>query len=271
MLIFIIPVKSREITNSWELLSRLLERTLKSVCNQTFPDFQAVVVCNQKPNIQFTHSNIHYVEVDFPPPRPIIQDRESMVGYDYIYSLDIANQNADKSRKILTGIDFASRFKPSHIMVVDADDCVSCRLAEFVHRNPRHDGWVMRKGYMYREGSNILYVNIKRFNHVSGTSVIIKNELHQALFENPELYFCSFDNLPGINMQTLPFIGALYSMLNGENILMSNQTFTRMQGQILSSIPALVQKFFRYRIRFLNQSIVKEFGLYDVSQNVQIV
>jgi hypothetical protein len=268
MLIFIIPVKSREITKSWDLLSRLLERTLKSICNQTSPYFQAVVVCNQKPNIRFMHPNIHYVEVDFPAPQPISQDSQAMVGYDHIRSLDIANKNADKSRKILTGINFAAKLNPSHIMVVDADDCVSCRLAEFVHQNPSHDGWVMRKGYMYREGSKILYVNIKRFNHVSGTSVIIKNELHQALFENPEFYFCSFESLPDINMQALPFVGALYSMLNGENILMSNQTFTQMRGQILSSIPALFQKLFRYRIRFLNESIIKEFGLYDVNLSV---
>jgi hypothetical protein len=268
MLIFIIPVKSQEITKSWELLSRLLERTLRSICNQTSPSFQAVVVCNQQPNIQFTHPNIHYVKVDFPAPQPIPQDRQETTGYGYIRSLDIANKNADKSRKILTGIEFAAKLNPSHIMVVDADDCVSCRLAEFVQQNPNHDGWVMRKGYMYREGSKILYVNIKRFNHVSGTSVIIKNDLHHALFENPELYFCSFDNLPGVNMQALPFAGALYSMLNGENILMSNQTFTQMRGQILSSMPALVQKFFRYRIRFLNESIIKEFGLYDVNLGV---
>ncbi len=265
MLVFIVPVKSQEITKSWELLSRLLERTLKSICNQTSPNFRVVVICNQKPNVRFMHPNIHYVEVDFPAPQPILQDSQEIVGYDHIRSLDIANKNADKSRKILTGIDFAARLNPSHIMVVDADDCVSCRLAEFVCQHPSQDGWVMRKGYMYREGSKILYVNVKRFNHVSGTSIIIKNDLHRALFENPEFYFCSFERLPNIDMQALPFIGALYSMLNGENILMSNQTFTQMQGQILSSIPALVQKLFRYRIRFLNKSIVKEFGLYDVN------
>jgi hypothetical protein len=268
MLIFIIPVKSQKITKSWELLSRLLDRTLKSICNQTCPNFQVVVVCNQKPNVRFMHPNIHYVEVDFPAPQPIPQDQKEMVGYDYIRSLDIANKNADKSRKILTGIAFAAKLNPSHLMVVDADDCVSCRLAEFVHQNPNYDGWVMRKGYMYREGSNLLYVNIKRFNHVSGTSVIIKNELYQALFENPDLYFCSFDHLPGVNMQSLPFAGALYSMLNGENILMSDQTFTQMRGQILSSIPTLVQKFFRYRVRFLNESIIKEFGLYNIGLGI---
>ena len=269
MLTFIIPVKSQEIANSWSLLSRLLERTLRSACNQTSANFKVVVVCNQRPDVQFTHPNIHYIEVDFPSPRLTQEQREGVTGYSYIRSLDIANKNADKSRKILTGINFSKKFNPSHVMVVDADDCVSCRLAEFVDRHPHAEGWVMRKGYMYKEGGKILFVNVRRFNHVSGTSVIIKTDLHRALFENPEFYFCSFDRLPGVDMKALPFSGALYSMMNGENILMSNQVFTQMRGQILSSIPILVQKLFRYRIKFLNSSVIKEFGLYDVSLSAE--
>jgi hypothetical protein len=265
MLTFVIPVKSQEITNSWELLSRLLERTLKSICNQTSPHFQVVVVCNQKPNILFDHPNIFYIEVDFPAPKPMTQERDSIAGYEHIFSQDIANKNADKARKILIGIDYAAQFNPSHLMVVDADDCVSCRLADFVRRHPDCDGWVMRRGYMYREGSKFLYLNVKRFNHVSGTSVIIKNGLHQALFENPNFYYCSFDDLPGLSIEDLPFEGALYSMLNGENILMSGQTFKQMKNQIFTSIPSLIQKLIRYRICFLKKSISDEFGLYDVN------
>jgi hypothetical protein len=264
MLAFIIPVKSKEITNSWELLSRLLERTLKSICNQTSPSFHVVVVCSQKPDVSYIHPNIHYLTVDFPAPKPIQEDRGEKIGYEHISSLDIANKNADKSRKLLAGISYAAQFKPSHIMAVDADDCVSCHLADFVAKHPTQDGWVMRTGYMYREGSRFLYVNIKRFNHVSGTSVIIKYDLHPLLFENPDFYYCSFDVLPAANVVPLPFLGALYSMLNGENILMSNQTFNQMQGQILKSIPHLIQKLMRYRMCLLSQSVVKEFGLYDV-------
>jgi hypothetical protein len=269
MLTFIIPVKSKEITRSWDLLSRLLERTLKSICSQTSDNFTAVVICNQKPDIHFTHSNVHYLEVDFPVPQPIPEDRRDRVGYEFIASLDIANKNADKSRKILSGIRYAKKLNPTHVMVVDADDCVSCRLAAFVNKNSAQDGWVMRKGYMYREGSRFLYVNRKRFNHVSGTSVIIKHELHSLLFENPDFYCCSFDDIPGANIIPLPFPGAVYSMLNGENILMSSQTFNQMQGQILKSIPNLIQKLMRYGVCLLDSSIIQEFGLYDVNQSLR--
>ena len=265
MLTFIIPVKSKKISRSWNLLSRLLERTLKSICSQTSENFSAVVICNERPELRFSHPNIYFLEVDFPAPEPISLSLENRQGYDCIHSLDIAQKNADKARKILAGINFAKKMNPTHVMVVDADDCVSCRLAAFVEQSPNVDGWVMRRGYMYREGGRLLYVNLKRFNHVSGTSIIVKTPLHCALFENPEFYFCSFDQLPGIDMKPLPFPGALYSMMNGENILMSAQTFGQMQGQILSSIPALIQKLSRYRVRLLDRSVIQEFGLYDVN------
>lgn len=268
MLVFVVPVKSQRITKSWDLLTKLLERCLRSICNQTSSNFQVFVVCNEKPNIAFKHPNIHYIEVDFPPPITLPLERENIQGYEHIHSADIANKNADKAKKIMKGIEKAAQFRASHIMVVDADDCVSCRLAKFIDQNPDADGWVMRRGYMYREGSRFIYVNRKRFNHVSGTSLIIKYEKHPIVFENPNFYRPSFDEFPGgADIRPLPFIGALYSMLNGENILMSSQTFTQMQYQIMKSIPKLLEKLMRYRVCLLNPSIKKEFGLYPVTQS----
>jgi hypothetical protein len=265
MLVFVVPVKSEKITGSWDLLTRLLERCLRSICNQTSPNFKILVVCNEKPNVIFNHSNIHYIEVDFPPPITLPSERDNIQGYEHIHSLDIANKNADKAKKILKGIEKAAQFRATHIMVVDADDCVSSRLAQFIDEHPDADGWVMRRGYMYREGSRFIYVNRRRFNHVSGTSLIIKYERYPIVFENPNFYRPSFDEFPGgADVQPLPFVGALYSMLNGENILMSSQTFTQMQGQIITSIPTLLEKLIRYRVCLLNPAIEKEFGLYSV-------
>ncbi|UWU48472.1 hypothetical protein APLC1_3267 [Limnospira platensis C1] len=45
MLGFFIPIKSRKISKSWDNLSLLLERTARSMCNQTHPDFRIIVVC----------------------------------------------------------------------------------------------------------------------------------------------------------------------------------------------------------------------------------
>jgi hypothetical protein len=267
MLVFVIPLKSKATSNSWGLVSRLLERALRSICNQTSPLFEIVVVCNERPDIDFQHPKIHYVDVNFPPPEPLPEERSQLVGYEHIMSADIARKNVDKAKRLLKGIEFAAQFKPTHIMVVDADDCVSCHLAEFVAQHPHDDGWFMNKGYMYKEGSPYLYINVKRFHHVSGTSFIIRYPLYPQVFLGDSHYYPCRDDFPGTNIQPLPFKGALYSMLNGENILMSINTFSQMRHQIFTSLPKFLEKLTRYRIWWLTPSIIREFGLYSVNPN----
>lgn len=264
MLVFIMPVKSKEITNSWDILSKLVERCVKSACNQTSPNFRVVVVCNEKPNILFQHPHIYYVEVDFPVPIYKDSEPERLKGYDYaLHSKEIVMKNADKARKILRGIEFSHQFQPSHIMVVDCDDCVSKKLAEYVDRHQDGDGWVFRKGYIYRENSKILYMNTKTFNQTTGTSVIIKYGLHKLLFENPELYAHSFNVLPGANIQPLPFVGAVYTIENGENILANKEITSQIiNTNLMTDIGSLIKKIFKYRLVFLRKSITDEFGLY---------
>lgn len=265
MLGFIIALKSKKISKSWPQVSKLLERTLKSICNQTSDRFFVVVVCNEKPDIQFHHPAISYFIVDFPPPNLVFGEQERLKGYEHIHGLELANKNADKCHKLLAGVEYAQQFNPTHLMMMDADDCVSCRLAEWVAQDPNCDGWVMRKGYMHREGSPFVYVNVHNFNRVSGTSVIIKNSLYSLIFKtDPDLYFPFFDEPPTSNFKSLPFVGAVYSMLNGENILMSNSTFSEMRQQIFSSIPQLFQRLLRYRIWFITPGMVREFGLYSI-------
>jgi hypothetical protein len=221
------------------------------------------VVCNERPNIQFQHPHVYYVEVDFPVPIYKETEEERLKGYDYaLSSKEIAMKNADKARKILTGIDFCKQFKPSHIMVVDSDDCVSKHLADYVDQHQDADGWALRKGYIYRENSKFLYMNTKTFNQTTGTSVIIKYALHKLLFENPDFYAHSFNVLPGANMQPLPFVGAVYTIENGENILANKQITSQMLNTTLMNITSLIKKIFKYRLVFLSKSIIDEFGLY---------
>jgi hypothetical protein len=268
MLVFIMPVKSKKIANSWEIVSKLVERCVKSACNQTSPNFRVVVVCNEKPNIQFQHPHVYYVEVDFPVPIYQETQAEQLKGYDYtVHSKELAMRNADKALKILTGIEFSQQFQPSHIMVVDSDDCVSKNLAEYVDRHEDGDGWVLKKGYIYRENSKILYMNTKTFNQTMGSSVIIKYGLHKLLFKNPELYCHSLNSsevdLTGVNIQPLPFIGSVYTIENGENIVANKQITSQIiSTNLMRGIVPLIKKLFKYRLVFLSKSIADEFCLY---------
>jgi len=60
-------------------------------------------------------------------------------------------------------------FEPSYIMPVDADDCLSKHLAEFVNRNSHCNGWFINKGYEYQEGSRLIYLRQEDFFVRCGT------------------------------------------------------------------------------------------------------
>ncbi len=126
MLVFVVPIKTPQASKSWERVSQLFERCAISLCNQTSQNYTVIVVCNEQPRIEFHHPNITYIEVDFGvanEPDPI------SIGH------------TDKGRKILRRLIHAQEFSPSHTMAVDADDCVSKHLAEFVDKNQNSYGW----------------------------------------------------------------------------------------------------------------------------------
>ncbi|NJO29572.1 MAG: glycosyltransferase family 2 protein [Richelia sp. SL_2_1] len=166
MLVFVIALKSPKISTSWEAVSNLFERCIKSICNQTYQDFQIVVVCHEKPKIEFHNSKIHYLEVNLPIPENNIQSR-----------------HLDKANKLLTGLAYSEKFSPSHVMIVDADDCISKHIVKYVIQNPHIPGWFINKGYVYREGSKFIYLRSKAFSSLCGSGIIIKYGLHLKLFK----------------------------------------------------------------------------------------
>lgn len=271
MLVFIIPLKSAKISRSWSLASRLFERCLRSICQQTSPEFRVVVVCNERPETTFIHPHVHYLEVDYPPPGSE-PDGQTTTGYEFGSSQDIARKNADKARRILAGLDFAQQYHPTHTMVVDADDCVSARLAAYAANNSGSDGWYFKKGYMYPEGGRFLYCNVKNFNQICGSSVILADRLRHVLFSRPErdYYGHAFTRPPGGTALTpLPFVGALYSMANGDNIYMSSETKQQIRSTLCKRIfskqlLSLVRKVLKYRPALLTKAIRVEFGIYDI-------
>ena len=249
MIVFITPIKSAQITTSWELLSQLFERSLRSVCNQTSPDFRVIVVCHEKPNIQFSHPNITYLQADFPPPE----------------NPDIKTKRIDKGRKILMGLDYAQEFQPAHSMVVDADDCINRHLAEFVNQNPDSPGWFVNKGYLYEEGKKYIYLRPKAFSQLGGTGLIIKYGWHRFLFEE-DIYDHKVTELPGnIALKPLPMCGAVYVMGNGENIYLNFKKIQEIRdAHKKRSILFHLRDALQYR--WLTGSIRNEFGLYDLQE-----
>jgi hypothetical protein len=246
MLVFVIPLKSPQVSKSWERVSKLFERCIKSVCNQTSTDFHAIVVCHEKPKIEFTHSQITYITVDFSPAK------ETNL---------VAQGNTDKGRKLLKGLTYARKFSPTHTMAVDADDCVSKNLAEFIKQNPNCNGWFINKGYKYREGSKYIYVKRSEFNKMCGTCNILRYDLNNfpetAEYNRGYGYYKYYiDHAQVRNILTqkaksikpLPFAGAVYVLETGEHLFYDS---TKLGFNIFNR-------------RFLNPSIRDEFGLYNL-------
>jgi hypothetical protein len=171
MIVFVVPLKGRQVSKSWQRVCQLFERSVKSICNQTSSDYRVIVVCNEKPDIEFNHSYITYLEVDFP-----LSNNEPT---------ELSQKETDKGRKILAGLTAAKEYSPSHTMTVDADDCISNRIAEYVNKHPLGYGWYINTGYKYFEGSQWVYIKRKNFYRMSGTCNIVRYDLND-LPENPE-------------------------------------------------------------------------------------
>jgi hypothetical protein len=253
MLTFIIPLQSQTVAKCWDKTCQLFERCLKSVCRQT-DEFQAIVICHELPNVSFQHPQVTYVQADFPPPKLVdLSQKEQCIQKD-----------TDKGRKLLLGLAWAQARSASHVMFVDADDCISSRLASFVKQRPEANGWFLTKGYRLQEGESWIYRK-SHFYRMCGTCNIVRTDLLQIPAQ-PEFnrgygyykHYIDHAKLPGwlqsagTPLEPLPFPGAVYIVGTGENIYFDA---SRLQKNIL--------RFLNYRL--LTKSLQQEFGLYSLS------
>lgn len=264
MLVFVVPLKSMQASTSWEQVSNLFERCIKSICNQTSANFRVIVVCHEKPNIDFSHPSIRYLEANFPPPQ----------------NLDLLSKRADSERKIVTGLKAAQEFEPCHVMKVDADDCVSKYLAEFVAQQPQANGWVINRGYEYKDGSRFIYLRKNNFHIHCGTANIIKYELLEFPEQHETMDFKSISSysIPhsrmidimakkGTPIKPLPFAGAVYIIKHGENTEPRVRKYSNFFRDYKEAILISKEIYRGISSKILTPSIRTEFGLYTLNRN----
>lgn len=249
MLNFIMPLKSPAVCRDWARVSQLAERSMRSVCQQTQGDFRLVLVCNQRPATDFTHPALTVIEEDFPIPGAAGEERM-----------------ADKSRKVWRGLAAIRGDGPSHVMFVDADDCVSRRLAALVAANPEANGWYFETGYVHDHGSRWV-LRKSNFHLMCGSSHILRvrpEELPRSSAEPESSHWIGchghhevdeFLRARGTPLAPLPFIGAIYNTATGE-------TYTGLSLRNWHSRRILLYKLFHYRL--CTSAIRREFGLYPL-------
>lgn len=256
MLAFIISLKSSQVSSSWDLVCKLFERTLKSVCNQTSKDYQVIVVCHEKPELQFNSSKVTYIQVDFPIPGSAFTSKDK-----------------DKMRKMQVGLLHAQKINASHVMFIDADDCISKHIVKFVGQNPEENGWFFSKGYDYREDTCLLCKRNKNLHLRTNTSHVVKIDLLK-----PEMSLSPDDihadcvlNHPhtakvlsqrGTPLKTLPFRGVIYITDNGENIWW-NKDAIKSGKSIQQSLFSILKSLYQFSItQPVTETLREEFGLY---------
>lgn len=265
MLVFIIPLRSAQTCDSWERVCKLFERSLRSACSQTSSEFQIFVVCHEIPDIQFSHQAVTYIQVDFTSPT---KENISSRG------------ETDRNRKIFTGLTQIRKSHASHVMFLDADDCVSNCLVEFVSNHPNEYGWVISKGYEYQETSNLVKHRKKQFQMRCGSSHIIRYDLVEQLInihlEDVSSGFLQHREIEdimkskGTPLVELPFEGAIYITENSENFFNQEKFFLQRfrQGNSYWKHAFILYTgkiWKRITSKRLTNEIRDEFGIYNLS------
>jgi hypothetical protein len=263
MMVFIIPVKSKQAATSWSELCKLFERSLRSVCSQSSSEFRVIVVCNERPEIAFHHPQVQYLDVDFPVPE--------------------ANYNArvnDRAKRVVAGLLAVRDLNPSHVMSVDADDCISRQIAEFVSQNPNANGWYVNSGYEYEEGSQKISIRRKDFHKICGTCNIVNYRLfHLPRKMAPYHELTGYDRFlgghplakgdlaeRGTPIEPLPFPGVIFIRDRaGESVSMQENLLAKWQRnpkEVLRGIKKFVLSPFNEKT--LTQEIKEEFSLLPI-------
>jgi len=287
MLTFLIPLKSKNIAKSWTETSTILETTLKSISSQTSSQYEIIIVGNDPPDLEYDFLKVTFLSVDFPLPldspdpdknfRLKDRDRDLKVTYGLLY---IYQKVAHQQDEI------------NYVMVVDADDLVSCNLATFVElhntQNSSEIGWFFNCGYRYRTGSLWIRFMRKGFDRYCGTSILIQLSGYRFLAEvlNPELlmqilqagklnlelekiadlYQAEYRHRDiretfqkrGQPLKPLPFPGAVYVQHN-DNMLLGNK-FQKSRAKL-----TLINYFWKFKsffdYRYFSERLRREFGI----------
>lgn len=225
MIVFVTCLRHPERSNNYDHVEKMLEDTLNSVCSQQSGDFRVIVVAYKLPYFA-PRENVDFVLVDYPPPK--LTKRR--------VSLD--DVRIDKGIKLATGISYAKeKYNPSHVVIFDADDFVSNRIAGFLSEQSADTGFYIDVGYIYSESDKSIYV-MNEFNIKCGTSMIYPTKLLKIPPYDPNdqmgvvnatgISYCAnmygshlrgvrhFENI-GHPLKPFPFPGAVYRVDTGQN------------------------------------------------------
>ena len=209
---FCIPVQSKRIGGDFDRVEAVLNRTLRSIYNQTDQDFTILIACHEIPDTDFAdRENLHFLTVDY----PVFRDPE----------LTRADRNLKMRR---CAVEMHQR-GGGYMFGVDYDDLVSNRIVQFVRENEHPYGYIMPVGFEGDAVSRVIWdlPGSKRigprFCQCCGTCAILRfsaDDLPSSFDDTaPHTFdsFCSHHHIweersrdLGRPLAHLPFPGTIY-------------------------------------------------------------
>ena len=208
----VIPLKSKSTARSWAEVENRLRVTVASMRGQSSPQFAAVIVGHERPDLaDINLPNLSFIPLDVPPP-----PREA----------DLLEQRRDNSRKKALGMRHLLAGHPiTHWLNLDADDLLHEHFVETLSRMAPFDMAVVRNGYAYYPSLN-RYRCLDGIDRFCGSTAITSDRWWIAPGTPEGRFFGGLDHtrltqlaaLRGVPAQTYPGRGVAYTMGHGDNL-----------------------------------------------------
>ena len=256
---FVTPIVSRRYCPDWGMVGKRLSATLRSLSRQRADDWKMVLVGGDEPDLEEgLWDRVHFVEADLEIDRPQRSGRREI----------------DKERKQYCGFVALQEVQPEYVGLLDFDDLFSVKLLDHVDRNPRVDGFVMRNGYVYRDGDSSCYYS-RRLYRRTGSNLIVRydpgyfpTEPHDFSDPRPsyrEWPFVSshvknpgavFDEL-GLSWEWVPFPAVLWRR-NADSISHAYKEVGQQRGNPLLRVKSKAKRIVSRRM--ISDHLLAEFG-----------
>lgn len=177
MICFVIALRSKQSTDKWPQVLSDFKNTLRSIFNQTCPDFEVYVGCNEVPELEEKYDErLHFVTADLPIPNTWEEKCR-----DRSWKLCLCAKAIREHYQELW-ISNGGIF----VFPVDADDFVNCHLAEYAVHHPEANGFKSADGYKWVKGSSWMEIT----PYFGGSMNIMKMYADDLPAELPDQSLC---------------------------------------------------------------------------------
>lgn len=269
MIYFTIALCGKHSTDRWDSVVADFEGTIGSMYNQTSPEFQIWVACNEIPQLNGNYDErLHFITTSTPKPNNWLEGCRDRYWKQLLCCVEI--------KKTLSASE-----KGIYVFPVDADDHVNCKIAEYALAHPNEHGFKSKTGYVWKKGSDHVEVT----PYFGGSMNIMRLYMDELPDEMPDLSLCfdretcavlnekypvRWDDVTvegkmksiGRPLERLPFRSTVYVLDTGVN-LSSDDPKIKKEGNDDKRIHwgVLLRRMNPYVWRKLSKRICNEFAI----------